>query len=481
MKKKTKEKSGSIKSRWIKQILVVTTVALFLIMCILLYSVSARYYNAAEVTIRARVSKTIDTFFTYYNNGDEDLFFKGASDYIESFQYKDIMEVWVLDKKGNPIISSSGFRIPEGGEYTDYNLALNSESNTAVAQLKTSTGEPITALSYVLRDEKGEQYGAVRYLISMEEMFVQLTYLWLIIILCFILILTMITLSGQYFVSSIVNPVVTICKTTGEIAKGNFNVRIKNDYYNDEIGDLCNSINYMASQLSEIDKMKNEFISTVSHEIRTPLTAIMGWGETLKRAENNPELTDKGIDIILEETTRLSSMVEELLDFSRIQNDSIKLIITEIEILNVINQVSDIYKKKAEERDINLTVTSAVDEVFVFGDADKIRQVFINILDNAIKYTPQGGEVKIIVERNQKYVKIVFSDNGCGISADDIAHVKEKFYKANNTVRGTGIGLAVADEIVKKHGGEINIKSTYSEGTDVEIILPLGTKGDLNE
>lgn len=478
---RSKNKKGSIKSRWIKHILIVTIGALFLLMCILLYSASARYYNAAEVTIRARISKSVDTYFAYYNDGDESHFAKGASGYIESFQYKDIMEVWVLDKDGNVIISSSGFSVPEGGEYADYNAALNSDTNTAVEQIVTATGEPVTAMTYILRSDSGKQYGAIRYLISMEEMYSQLAFLWLIIILCFLLIVIMITMSGQYFVSSIVNPVGEICKTTGEIAKGNFNVRIKNDYYDDEIGDLCSSINNMAKQLSEIDKMKNEFISTVSHEIRTPLTAIKGWGETLKQTGESSELTKRGLDIILEETTRLSSMVEELLDFSRMQNDSMKLIISEVNLMNVLNQVYMIYNKKAEADGIRLILEIFNNEIYVVGDADKIRQVFINILDNAIKYTPDGGEVKIAVERIKKCAKIIFSDTGCGISPEDISHVKEKFYKANNTVRGTGIGLAVADEIVNKHNGQINIQSELAKGTVVEVILPLCEKGELNE
>ena len=237
----------------------------------------------------------------------------------------------------------------------------------------------------------------------------------------------------------------------------------------------------MAIQLSEIDKMKNEFISTVSHEIRTPLTAIKGWGETLKSTSSGDELTSKGIDIILEETTRLSSMVEELLDFSRIQNDNMKLILQNINLKDIINQVYMIYKNKAATENKALHFCEDNADVFLYVDADRIRQVFINILDNAIKYTPNGGEIKIYVERNEKYVTISFMDNGCGIMESDLIHVKEKFYKANNTVKGTGIGLAVCDEIVRKHGGEINIKSKYSKGTLVEVVLPLKEKGDTDE
>lgn len=480
-KKRSKQMHGSIKGRWIKHIFIVTLGVLLALLCVLIYSATMRYDNAAEMTLRARVSGSVNTFFDYYNDGSDDTFSKGASEFIESFQYKDVMEVWVLDEKGDFLISSSGFSVTEKGEYTDYTNALSSPDNTAVERIRTASGEPVTAMTYILRDKHGEQYGAVRYLISMEEMYNQLTVLCIIIILAFILIAVMISMSGLYFVSSIVNPVEKICRTTGEIAKGNFNVRIKNDYYDDEIGELCDSINNMAKQLSEIDKMKNEFISTVSHEIRTPLTAIKGWGETLKNTEGNSEITRRGIDIILEETTRLSSMVEELLDFSRIQNDSMKLVFDEVDVAAVLMQVYLIYKQKAESENKHLEMPEIKDEILIIGDSDRIRQVFINILDNAIKYTPTGGEIKITVERIKKCAKIVFSDTGCGISTEDIKHIKEKFYKANNTVRGTGIGLAVADEIIKMHNGEINITSELTKGTQVEVILPVCEKGDLNE
>lgn len=479
--KKERVKNGSIKSRWITQILIVTVAILVILMTILLFSTKMRYDNAAEMAIRARVSKSINTFFDYYNDGSDESFAKGAAEYVDSFQFKDTMAVWVLDKSGNVLITSDGFGLTSTGNYADYNSALYSEDNTAVKKLITKSGEPITAMTYILRDSDNENYGAVRFMISMKEMYKQLTVLYLIIIISFVIIIAMITSSGMYFVSTIVTPVQKINKTTGEIAKGNFNARVKNVYYDDEIGQLCDSINNMAKQLSEIDKMKNEFISTVSHEIRTPLTAIKGWGETVRNNAQNAELTDKGLDIILEETTRLSSMVEELLDFSRIQSDSMNLILKETDVIPILNQISIIYKQKAESEGKTLSLICKDDTVILLADADRIRQVFINILDNAVKYTGEDGEIKITVERNKKCAKILFEDNGCGISEDDLLHVKEKFYKANNTVRGTGIGLAVADEIIKKHGGEINIKSEISKGTLVEVILPFKEKGVYNE
>lgn len=480
MKNKTKMTLGNtVKGRWIKNVLLVFTVIMFLFSCIIVYSSCVRYFNTAELAMRARNSKSVDTFFSEYNNGSTETFTVGAYEFIENYQYKDIMEVWVLDKNGRLLVSSSGFSESSSSRWEDYEIALEAEDNVGVKQLKLSSGEPVMAMTYILRDSSGSNYGAVRYLVSMQAMYHQLFMIIVIVIASFILVVALMAISGMYFVSSIVNPVSDICSTTAEIAKGDFSARIDYDYYHDEIGELCMSINNMAQQLSEIDKMKNDFISTVSHEIRTPMTAIKGWGETLKNVGDNPELMHKGLDIIVDETDRLSTMVEELLDFSRMQNGKIRIVNEEIDLLYIIEHVYDTYKQKAVNESINLSLElNENTDIRLIGDKDRIRQVIINILDNAIKYTPKEGSISIEIVKIQKYVKIIISDSGIGIPQKDLPHIKEKFYKADNNVRGTGIGLAVADEIIKMHSGELNISSEVSKGTTVEIILPVITKED---
>lgn len=468
---------NSIMGRWIKSIMLVITVIMFVFCCVIVYSSCTRYFNSAELTVRARISKSVDTFFGAYNNGNPDNFTMGAYDFVENFQYKDIMEVCIIDKNRKVVASSGGFGGSTTSDWRDYDLALEADDRIGVKRLKLNSGEPVTAMTYILRDSAGNNYGAVRYLISMEDIYDQLFMIIVITFMAFILVVALMAISGMYFVSSIVTPVAEICKTTAEIAKGDFSVRIDYDYYDDEIGELCMSINNMAQQLSEIDKMKNDFISTVSHEIRTPMTAIKGWGETLKNVSEDPKLLGKGLDIIVSETERLSGMVEELLDFSRMQNGNIKIVSEEIDILYIIEQVYDVYKQKADRENKKLTLNlNENTDIRIVGDSDRIRQVLINILDNAIKYTPENGNIAIGVARIQKYAKIIISDSGKGISDKDLPHIKEKFYKADNTVRGTGIGLAVADEIIKMHSGEINISSDLGKGTTIEIILPIVIK-----
>lgn len=463
----------SIKSRWIKSILTVTVMILLALASIILYSVYTRYITAAEMTIRARISPSVDHYFSYYNTGDDDFFALGASDFVENFAYKDKMELWVLDKNGRIVVTSNAFGASSTSGFQDYSDALLSYNHTGVSRSKTGSGENVLALSYILRDSAGENYGALRYLVSLDESYKQFYLITIIVVFSFAVLIMIITILGRYFVSSIVRPVEKINQITKEIAKGDFNVRIETDS-DDEIGELSDSINEMANQLNQIEKMKNEFISTVSHEIRTPLTAIKGWGETLKNVSGDPEITNKGLEIIISETSRLSDMVEELLDFSRMQNGNMKIFCKPFSIAELINDVYLSYKQHAasENKTIYLNIRENA-RINIVADEAKIKQVMINLLDNAFKYTDEQGEIKINLERNQKYVTISVADNGKGISLNDLPHIKEKFYKADNTVRGTGIGLAVADEIIRNHGGVLNISSEPGEGTVAEVTLPV--------
>ena len=275
--------------------------------------------------------------------------------------------------------------------------------------------------------------------------------------------------------NSIIKPVRQISKTAGKFALGDFSERIKN-HSNDEIGELCTAINHMADELSNADAMKNEFISSVSHELRTPLTAIRGWSETIS-AERDAVIIRKGIRVISGETERLSQMVEELLDFSRMQSGHFSLHFDTMDILAELGEAVLIYAEKARIDDIVMTYEEPEMLPIVYGDKNRLRQVFINIIDNAIKYSEKGGHVHIVAaEAPSGDIMVTVEDNGCGISREDLPRVKTKFYKANNIKKGSGIGLAVADEIITLHGGTLTVESEEGRGTKVIIMIPPESK-----
>ena len=254
---------------------------------------------------------------------------------------------------------------------------------------------------------------------------------------------------------------------------GDFSVRItkKND---DEIGELCDIVNHMASELALSESMKNEFISSVSHELRTPLTAIKGWAETIGSMPEDAETVTKGMRVIGSESERLSQMVEELLDFSRMQNGRFSLTKTTMDILAELGDAVLIYTEKAKREGIEVIYDEPDMLPFVYGDKNRLRQVFINVIDNAIKYSDKGDVVSIQASMSDaEHIEVDVSDTGCGISPQDLPKVKTKFFKANHTRRGSGIGLAVADEIIAMHGGKLDIFSVQGEGTTVKITLPV--------
>ena len=223
--------------------------------------------------------------------------------------------------------------------------------------------------------------------------------------------------------------------------------------------------------------MKNEFISTVSHELRTPLTAIKGWGETIRLAkDSDDELIDKGINVIVNESERLTTLVEELLDFSRMESGKLSLKNGILDINKELSDVLEVFRERSERDNIELITVLPSNPIKMPGDANRLKQAFVNIIDNSFKYNKKGGFVKVSLENINNSVKIIISDNGCGISKNDLPRIREKFYKANNSVRGSGIGLAVTDEIIKLHNGEMIIESKIGKGTTTTIILPKNSR-----
>ncbi|MEE0061482.1 MAG: HAMP domain-containing sensor histidine kinase, partial [Acutalibacteraceae bacterium] len=246
-----------------------------------------------------------------------------------------------------------------------------------------------------------------------------------------------------------------------------------------EIGELCDSINYMAQELAASEKLKNDFISSVSHELRTPLTAIKGWAETMRMGDTPDFRTmDKGMSVIVKESERLTGIVEELLDFSRIQSGRMVINMERIDLLAELDEAIYMLRERALNEGKHLIYDEPDFMAPVQGDKNRLRQVFINVIDNALKYTPESGVIGIEVTSSDDYIVVTISDNGCGIPAEHLPRIKQKFYKANQTQRGSGIGLAVVDEIMALHNGSLDIDSTENIGTTVTLKFPIEKTSD---
>lgn len=459
---------SSIAGRWMFNTLSVVGILLVIANVCIYYFTRQYYYGSAENYVVSEANATATVLSRLY----EDMavnYSTEVRELIEGFDKKEQMEMMSINKNGEVTLSSSGFSPDESYNMPDYDMAMKSEDGVGIFH-GYENGENIIAVTVTIA-QPSSSYNALRYVTSMKQIDGQLGTIMLAAVIVSVAVILLVISSGMYFVKSICVPLMQISVTAKKLAKGDFSERIaiRN---NDEIGELSRVFNDMADELENSEAIKNDFISSVSHELRTPLTAIKGWSETLQ-AGYDEDTYRKGMTVITHETGRLEGMVEELLDFSRIQNGRFSLQMANIDIIAELDDALLIYTDKARKENKTIHYTEPEFLCVVYGDKNRLRQVFINVIDNAIKYSDPGGSVDISVEKGTDTLMITVADTGIGIAASDLPKVKAKFYKADNTRRGSGIGLAVADEIISMHGGTLDIDSVLGKGTTVTITLPL--------
>ncbi|MBQ9868292.1 MAG: HAMP domain-containing histidine kinase [Ruminococcus sp.] len=454
---------------WLRNSFGVIAAILLLIEVLMVIVVRNYYYNTAKEYLSSKMNIVSAAVQTNPEAGKASINSRIRT-YVEGYEDKERIELMAINNDGEVEVTSSGFSPSSNDAMADYEEAKASKQGIATQIYELSTGEKVVAVTAVI-NARDSQYSALRMLSSMKKIDNQILIISITTLVVSAAIMLLIFFSGMYFIRSIVYPIRSIGDMTKQFAKGDFSERIKKES-DDELGELCDSINYMADELSNTEQMKNEFISSVSHELRTPLTAIKGWTETVTSMYEDKETFKKGMRVITSETERLSQMVEELLDFSRIQDNRLTLIMDTIDILAELGETVLIYQERARALGIKLDYYEPEMLSFVYGDKNRLRQVFINIVDNAIKYSDKGDTVSVEAYEEHGEICISVSDTGMGISAEDLPKVKTKFFKANHTRRGSGIGLAVADEIIQRHGGTLTINSEQGVGTTVLITLP---------
>ena len=239
---------------------------------------------------------------------------------------------------------------------------------------------------------------------------------------------------------------------------------------------MVGSINEMSMKIAQTEKIQTEFISSISHELRTPLTAITGWGETLTYNEQLDDESKRGIAIMLKEARRLTKMVEELLEFTRMEDGRFTLNIEMIDVAAELEDAIFTFREVLHQDELEFDYESDMsDEApLIPGDPNRLKQVFLNLFDNALKYGREGKRIEVTITMSGEFVKIGIRDYGPGAPVDELEILKMKFYKGSNAKeRGSGIGLAVCDEIIKYHGGSMELANPDSGGFLVTIYLPV--------
>lgn len=466
-------KLHGIKARWM--INGIAVVLAFVIAGVAAFSFVAYsyYYSALQTGLESK-AKTSSGFFTTYVSRTYAEYYQSAYKYTESFEDKDTLELQFVNTRGRVEISSYGITAGTSPGTPDIKMAIETGEISVWTGSKSETGERVMAVSSPLLYSDGTVIGVMRYVTSLDLVDAQIARVAALAAGVGLLILVIVVLSNLYFIRTIIEPIKDLTATSRRIAEGSYGIQAEKKY-NDEIGELIDTINEMSVKIGQAERVQTEFISSVSHELRTPLTAITGWSETLMYDEKIQGDSRRGVDIISKETARLSKMVEDLLEFTRVQDGRFTLSSRQMDLTKQLEDTLFIYSELLKNEQIELVYIPYKGKLpLVIGDPERLRQVFLNILDNAAKYGRDGGKIIVTTGFEDNNAIISFRDFGCGIPPSELPHVKEKFYKGSSRERGSGIGLAICDEIITRHNGVLNIENAPGCGVIATIKLPIG-------
>jgi signal transduction histidine kinase len=461
-----------IKARW--SLNGITVITLIVAIAILAFSIAMNnYYYSAVRTGLENKAQTASGFFTSYVSQTYLEYYQSAYSYTETFEDKDSMELQFINTRGRVEVSSYGISAGTSPGTPDIADALETGIISSWSGVNEATDERIMSVCAPMQYGDGSIVGVMRYVTSLKLVDDQVKAVTLVATAIGLFIILIVFLFNIYFINTLVQPIRGLTNLAKQIAEGSYGIQAKKKY-DDEIGELTDAINEMSTKISQAEKMQTEFISSVSHELRTPLTAITGWSETLAF---DPEIkgdSRRGVQIISKEAGRLTKMVEELLEFTRMQDGRFNLSIEQIDIVAELEDTIFAYGELLRQESIEMRYTPPETDIpEIPGDPERLRQVFLNILDNAAKYGKDGGMIDVAATREADSVVISIRDYGPGIPPAELPFVKNKFYKGSSKERGSGIGLAVCEEIVERHVGELNIANADGGGVCVTVKLPI--------
>lgn len=455
-----------IRARLTANFMIVIIITVTILEVLLIYTVRQNYYGSLEGSLTNQIKISADLYAKYFSDTSlqENVLYN-----VDAFWNQSNAEVEIVDKDGSIVMDSLGEIPPGNVAINDIKDALNGETGKWIGRLN---GQKVMAVAYPLK-ANNEIVGAIRFITSLSAVDKDIqdtAYIFVSIGLAVVFIAGLISV---FLANTIIVPLQEATEAAQEMAAGNFQARSKKTH-EDEIGKLSDTLNYMADEIVKKEQLKNDFISSVSHELRTPLTSIMGWAITLQNEQfQQKEMLEDGLGIIAKESERLTLMVEELLDFSKFVSGRVNLQKAEINLASLMEHIQKQLTPRAVREKINFTVQYPEDSPNFFTDANRLKQLFINILDNAFNFTAAGGRVSFNVEMQNEKLLFTILDTGCGIANDELPMIKDKFYKGKSSRSKNGIGLSICEEIVNLMGGKLEIASELNQGTKVLVTLPI--------
>ena len=467
-------KVKGIRKRWMLNS--ISAVLLIVLFAVAAFSaaITSYFYSTMSIGLNSRITSALPYFSSVKSRSE---YYQSASNYVQNFTEKNRLELQIINPSGSIYESTNDLTI--SGSYPntpDVTGAIEERKQSSWSGTAPVTGERIMSVSAPIVSRNGTLIGVIRMVTSLSRADIQVVKIVAAALAVGATIVLLVYFSNLYFVRSIVEPVTAVTDTAKRIAAGSYGIQMEKKY-DDEVGDLIDAVNDMSMKIKQSEKMKSEFISSVSHELRTPLTAINGWAETIMNGEvRDASDVKKGMGIIVSEARRLTNMVEELLEFSRIEDGRFTLSVEPMDIKAELEDAVYTYTEFFRREGITLTHTDCEEEFPpIPGDPERMRQVLCNLLDNAAKHGGSGKRIDTAIRREGDAAVITIRDYGPGIPEEELPHVKYKFYKGSSKARGSGIGLAVCEEIVTRHNGRLDIGNAEGGGCIVTIRLPIGS------
>lgn len=448
-------------------------VLITVIIAVLAFTLTLRayYLTATRAALEAK-AETASAFFTDYINRTYAEYYLSAYNYAQSFEDKGSLELQFIDTAGRIEVSSSSLSAGVVPGSDDISQALTTGRISYWQGRHTSTGEKILAVSAPLSASNGTVVGVMRYITSLKLVNRAVSGSALAAGSVGLAVVLVVFFSNLYFIRTITVPIASLTAMARRIAGGSYGARVEKSH-DDEIGELTDAINDMSQKLAVAEKMQSEFISSVSHELRTPLTAITGWTETIAYDDAIQGDSRRGLEIISREASRLTKMVSELLDFTRIQDGRFTLSMSVVDFPSLVEECMYTYNELLRKENIRVNYQPPEEDIpEIPGDPERLSQVVLNILDNACKYGKSGKQIDVAVGMDDDFVYASIRDHGPGIPPAELPQVKKKFFKGSSKERGSGIGLAVCDEIVARHNGTLDIVNAPGGGVCVTVSLP---------
>lgn len=387
--------------------------------------------------------------------------------------------IMFIDSSGNVILDTESEKSLSSSEDTflynipDFDYSRLGNSHTMIGDFYGLFNETTVSVFAPITNSfttKGYAVVHVPESVIIDQVYITHNTNYMTLLLIILLNLSFIIL----FMYQIHQPLTDIIKATKEYGKGNLSYHIA-PRNNDEIGYLANSLNYMALQLNETDKFQQKFLSNISHDFRSPLTSIKGYMEAIADGTIPPEMVNKYINIVLFETDRLTKLTSNILTLNELDPKSIRLDITIFDLNSIIRHTIETFEGKCKERNIKFTLTFANEKEYVKADTGKIQQVIYNLVDNAIKFSPDNSYIEITLREKGEKVYVSIKDNGIGISKENITKIYDRFYKSDSSrgrdKKGSGLGLSITKEIIQAHNETIDVISTPNIGTEFIFTL----------